>query len=502
MSEQAAKVGSRWTDSIYSGGWLKTKFSKDVIEPATGNVLDRIGVATAESVQAAARAAVAAQRQWEWSPFDARAGVLRKVARLLEERLSEIANWIVRETGSTMMKAQFELGASIRAVYEAAAMPSQPTGLMLPSDRSRLSYCRRRALGVVAVISPFNFPFFLSIRAISPALAVGNAVLVKPNPNTTISGGFLIAQLFEDAGLPADLLHVLPGDAGTGEALCQDPNVNMVQFTGSTNVGRKVGELAGRHLKKTSLEMGGKNSLIVLEDADIELAAANAAWASYMHQGQICFAAGRTLVHQSIVSKFINALVRKTEAITVGNPARENVALGPIISMPQLRRVDEIVTQTVAQGASLDTGGKHHGQFYMPTVISKVRPGMRAFDDEIFGPVASITSFSTDAEAVALANSTEYGLAGAVISASVGRALTIGDQLRVGILHINDQTVGEEVVNPICGWGASGNGTGIGGPANWDEFSQWQWITVKDTPPMYPLGLAAAPDLPPASNEI
>jgi benzaldehyde dehydrogenase (NAD) len=436
---------------------------------------------------------MAAQRNWEFGSFDVRAGVLRKVARLLEERIPEIADWIVRETGSTMLKAQFELGASIRAVNEAATMPSQPIGLMLPSDRSRLSYARRRALGVVGIISPFNFPFFLTIRAVSPALAVGNGVLVKPNPFTTVSGGFLIAQLFEDAGLPKDLLHVLPGDAATGEVLCSDTNVNMIQFTGSTVVGRKVGEMAGRHLKKTSLEMGGKNSLIVLEDADIELAASNAAWASYMHQGQICFAAGRTLVHQRVATKFIEALVAKTNSIKVGDPSREAVELGPLITQRQLQRVDEIVRQTISQGASLEAGGTHHGQFYMPTVLSKVRPGMRAFDDEIFGPVASITTFSTDAEAVSLANSTEYGLAAAVISPSIGRALAIGDQLRVGIFHVNDQTVGEEVVNPISGWGASGNGSGIGGPANWDGFSQWQWITVKDTPPLYPLGLAELP---------
>lgn len=482
----SSSVPSKWADSIYSSGWRKVQSLADVIEPATGKTLTRIGLANSEAVRDAAASAAKAQRTWESVSFDLRARILRKVAALIEERMPMLANWIVRETGSTSLKANFELGASIRAVYEAAAMPSQPTGLMLPSDRSRLSYCRRRALGVVGVISPFNFPFFLTIRAVSPALAVGNSVLVKPNPSTTISGGFLIAELFEDAGLPKDLLHVLPGDASAGESLCSDPNVNMIQFTGSTAVGRKVGELAGRHLKKVSLEMGGKNSLIVLEDADIELAAANAAWASYMHQGQICFAAGRTLVQKSIAPEFTSILVAKTKEIAVGDPAQEPVGLGPMISMRQLERVDEIVRQTVSQGATLDVGGTHRGQFYMPTVLSRVKPGMRAFDEEIFGPVASITSFGTDAEAVELANSTEYGLSGAVISPSIGRALSIGEQLRVGILHINDQTVGEEVLNPIAGWGASGNGTAIGGPANWDEFSQWQWVTVKDAPPVYP----------------
>ncbi|MET0373261.1 MAG: benzaldehyde dehydrogenase, partial [Rhizorhabdus sp.] len=477
-----------WADSIYLSGWTRTEGVADVIEPATGDILGRIGQADAGLVAKAAQIAAAAQPGWERTAFDTRAAVLRKVARLIEDRFGDLATWIIRETGSSRMKAEFELGASIRAVHEAAAMPAQPSGLMLPSDRSLLSYARRRALGVVGVISPFNFPFFLSIRAISPALAVGNAALLKPNPNTSISGGLIIAQLFEDAGLPADLLHVVPGGAEIGEAMCSDPNVAMIQFTGSTSVGRQVGEAAGRNLKKVSLEMGGKNSLIILDDADVDLAVANAAWASFMHQGQICFAAGRTLVQRGLAETFLAKLAEKASAIRVGNPALENVELGPLITSSQCRRVSHIVEATRAAGARLHAGGTSEGLFFRPTVLSGVTADMPAFREEIFGPVASITVFDTDEEAVRLANDTEYGLAGAVISRSIGRALAIGDQLKVGILHINDQTVGEEVVNPIAGWGASGNGTGIGGPANWDEFSQWQWVTVKETPPPYPIG--------------
>lgn len=487
MTVTASHADLPWNDRLFLGRWAQAQSTADVIEPATGDVLCRIGQADAATVARAAAAAAAAQPAWERTAFDTRAGVLRKVARLIEERFADLAMWIVRETGSTRMKAEFELGASIRAVYEAAAMPGQPAGLMLPSDRSLLSYARRRALGVVGVISPFNFPFFLSIRAISPALAVGNAAMVKPNPNTSITGGLLIAQLFEDAGLPADLLHVVPGGPEIGEAMCSDPNVAMIQFTGSTGVGRKVGEAAGRHLKKVSLEMGGKNSLIILDDADLDLAAANAAWASFMHQGQICFAAGRTLVQRSIAEPFIEKLAAKAKAIRVGNPALEEVELGPLITATQCQRVVSIVDATRAAGATIHAGGTGSGLFFQPTVLSGVTPDMAAFQQEIFGPVASITLFDTDEDAVALANDTEYGLAGAVISRSIGRALAIGEQLKVGILHINDQTVGEEVVNPIAGWGASGNGTGIGGPANWDEFSQWQWVTVKESPPPYPL---------------
>lgn len=236
--------------------------------------------------------------------------------------------------------------------------------------------------------------------------------------------------------------------------------------------------------------MGGKNSLIILDDADLDLAAANAAWGSFLHQGQICFAAGRILVQRNIAEAFAEKLAAKAKAIRVGNPMDDGTELGPLISEPQCRRALEIVRQTREAGAVLHAGGEANGLFFQPTVLSGVTPDMPAFQHEIFGPVASITAFDTDEEAIALANDTEYGLAGAVISRSIGRALAIGDRLHVGIVHINDQTIGEEVVNPINGWGASGNGMGIGGPANWDAFSQWQWVTVKDAPPPYPLGMS------------
>lgn len=489
--EEISLKPSDFESQTYLGGWSHSAEAVDVIEPATGELLTKIGKVASDQVAQAAGRAGLAQPAWEFTSFDERAAVLRRVAQLIEERIGELALWIMRETGSTRLKAEFELGASIRAVYEAAAMPAQPAGLVFPTDRSRLSYAKRRALGVVGVISPFNFPFFLSIRAISPALAIGNAAMLKPNPHSAISGGLLIAKLFEDAGLPADLLHVLPGDANIGEALCSDPNVAMIQFTGSTQVGRQVGELAGKHLKKVSLEMGGKNALIILDDADLDLAASNAAWASFMHQGQICFAAGRTLVHRSIIEPFTEKLSAIAKAIRVGDPLDDTVALGPLINDRQSERVERIVSGTIAAGATLHAGGKRDGLFYEPTVLGDVAKGMPAFDEEIFGPVAAITAFDSDEDAVALANDTEYGLSGAVISKSIGRALNVGERLNVGILHINDQTVGEEVVNPITGWGASGNGTGIGGPANWDEFSRWQWVTIKDEPPVYPLGIVA-----------
>jgi benzaldehyde dehydrogenase (NAD) len=286
---------------------------------------------------------------------------------------------------------------------------------------------------------------------------------------------------FAAAGLPEGLLHVLPGGAEAGEALCTDSNVQMISFTGSTATGRRVGELAGKHLKKVALELGGKNSLIILEDADLDLAAKNVAWGAYLHQGQICMATGRVLVQEKIASALTAKMVEKATHLPVGDPAKGNVAIGPLINERQRNRVHEIVQQAVGEGARLEAGGKYDGLFYQPTVLSGVRASMRAF-----GPVANITSFGSDDEAVALANDTEYGLSAAVISNSVGRAMAIANRLRVGLVHVNDQTVNDEVVNPFGGCGVSGNHTSMGGPADIGEYTQWRWMTVKDAPTPYP----------------
>jgi benzaldehyde dehydrogenase (NAD) len=260
----------------------------------------------------------------------------------------------------------------------------------------------------------------------------------------------------------------------------------MVSFTGSTAVGRRVGELAGKHLKKVTLELGGKNSLIVLDDADLDLAASNVAWGAYLHQGQICMATGRVLVGSRIAGELLERLVEKARHLPVGNPATEQVALGPIISHRQVSRIHGIVRESVSQGAVVRAGGAYRERFYEPTVLAEVRPGMRAFEEEIFGPVAPVTTFGSDEEAVALANNTDYGLSAGVISGSVDRAQRLGEQLQVGILHINDQTVADDMINPFGGVGASGNGGRHGGPANWEEFARWQWVTIKNQPTPYP----------------
>ena len=475
-----------WDGKLFLSGWNDASSAREIREPANGSVLTRVGIATASDVLEAAKRAKSAQAAWVALPYEQRAAIFRKAAAIIESETAGMAQWIVRETGSIPPKAGVELHAAVGILHEAAAMVTQPSGLVLPSDGGRISFARRVPHGVVGIISPFNFPLILSIRAVAPALAAGNCVVLKPDPQTPVSGGYLIARVFEEAGLPKDCLQVLPGGAEVGQALCVDPNVTMISFTGSTEAGRNVGALAGKHLKKVTLELGGKNRLIILDDADVDLAASCAAWGAYLHQGQICMTTGLILAHEKIAAQLTELLVAKATHLPIGDPASQQVALGPLISERQRDRVHAIVQDSVKQGAKLAAGGTYEQLFYKPTVLTDVKPGMRAFEEEVFGPVASVVTFTSEDEAVALANRTDYGLSLGVISASTSRALTLAGRIPTGLLHINDQTVADEPHIPFGGRGASGNGGRHGGPANWEEFTQWQWVTIKDSAPRYP----------------
>ncbi len=476
-----------WEGKALLNGWRETSGGRhDVIEPATGKVLHTVAVANAQDIAAATKAAKAAQPKWAATPFEERAAIFRRAAELLESASAEVKQRFVQETGSVPPKVDFEFGLAKGMLREAGALLTQPHGLLLPSTQNRMSIGRRIPHGVVGVISPFNAPMALSTRAVAPALALGNTVVLKPDAQTSFAGGFLIAVALLEAGLPQDCLYVLPGGADAGEALVTDPNVSMISFTGSTQAGRRVGELASKHLKKVTLELGGKNSIIVLDDADLDAAASNVAWGSFLHQGQICMTTGRVLVQKNIAEDFIARLTEKAKHLPIGDPATAHVALGPVINQKQLQRIDGIVKDTVAAGAKLCAGGTYENLFYRPTVLTNVKPGMRSFDEEVFGPVTSVVTFETDDEAIALNNATEYGLSCGILTKSLERAMYVAHRVNTGKVHINDQTVGDEPWVPFGGSGASGNGGRHGGPANWEEFTQWQWITIQDKANAYP----------------
>ena len=476
-----------WTGKIYSDGWVDAPAQIETFEPATGELLGTAGGGDATTVARAAKSAAAAQREWAATPFAERVGVIRRAAALMERHREELTRWLIRESGSIPGKSAFEITASIGQLDMAAALISHPLGLVLPSViPGRTSTARRVPVGVVGVITPWNFPIVLAMRSIGPALALGNAVVLKSDPNTPVTGGVVLARLFEAAGLPEGVLHVLPGDGQVGQALVADPNIRMISFTGSTATGRLVGETAGRMLKRTVLELGGNSPLVVLEDADIEAASSAGAWGSFLHQGQICLAVSRHLVHESIVEAYTAALVERAQRLPVGNPATDEVALGPIINERQIGRVRRIIDESVAQGAKLRAGGDNDGPFFKATVLGEVTTTMPAYAEEIFGPVAPVISFRDDDEAVALANGTEYGLSAAVQSASPQRAAAVAAQLHAGMVHINDQTVNEEPPAPFGGFGSSSNGGHFGGVANLELWTEWQWLTSRDKATPFP----------------
>lgn len=461
--------------------------SRPVVNPSTGALLGSLGLAAPEDVDVAVAAAVKAQPAWAELPFTERARILRRAGDLWTEHADELTQWLVTETGAVPGFADFQIFTSAQECYEAAAIAAYPTGEVLRSNAPRMSLLRRVPVGVVGVIAPFNVPTILAIRAVAPALALGNSVVLKPDPRTGVAGGIALAQIFAAAGVPPGVLAMVPGDAITGEALVAHPNVPVIAFTGSTKAGRAVGSLGAQYLKRVHLELGGNSALLVMDDVDVEVAASTGAFGSFNHQGQICMATSRHLVHDRIAADYTAALAKHADALTVGDPAAGHVALGPIIDEGQRARIHSIVTASVAQGAVLEAGGTYEDLFYRPTVLSQTPVTAPAYADEIFGPVAPVTTFSSIEEAIAMAGATSYGLSLGILTNDVARALAIAERLPVGMVHINDQTVNDEAQVPFGGMGDSGNGARHGGlQGNLEAFTEAQWVTIRTAPPTYP----------------
>jgi benzaldehyde dehydrogenase (NAD) len=458
-----------------------------VREPATGAELGQRADGTVEDVHAAIVHATAAQRDWASCSYEDRAAVLRRAGDLFTQHAEDIHEWIMREAGSVLPKAQLETHIAAQECYVAAGLPSRPYGQLLATAKPRLSFARRRPAGIVGVISPFNFPLVLSIRSVAPALALGNAVILKPDPRTAVSGGLVIARIFADAGLPASVLQVIPGGADVGSAIVEAPAVRIISFTGSTAAGRAVGETAGRLLKRAHLELGGNSALIVLEDADLEPALSAAAFGSFIHQGQVCMTTGRHLVHESLYDRYVEGLAAKAEHLPVGDPTSGAVALGPIIDERQRDRIHDLVTRSQQAGATIKAGGTYDDLFYRPTVVTDVTADTPVWSQEVFGPVAPVARFSTLEEAAQMANDTEYGLSLGILTHDVMRALSLAEQIHSGIVHINDQTVDDEAVAPFGGLAASGTGSRFGGAeANVEAFTETQWVTAQGEIAPYP----------------
>jgi benzaldehyde dehydrogenase (NAD) len=476
-----------WRGKIYSDGWTPgSGGDAAVIEPATGAELGRTGIAAPADVARAAQRAAAAQPAWAATPHSERSAILRKAADIWLANAPDIEWWGIRESGKIPPAMGFETHVATQEIYEAATLPSRAYGELLPSEQPRLSFAERVPVGVTGVIAPFNFPQILAIRSVAPALALGNAVILKPDPRTAVCGGVVLARVFEEAGLPEGLLHVLPGGVDVGEAVVAEPLIRLVSFTGSTAAGRRVGEQCARQLKRVHLELGGNSALIVLDDADLDRAVSAGAWGSFLHQGQICMTTGRHLVQEAIYDEYVARLADKAGHLPVGNPATEQVALGPIIDERQRDKVHGLVRDTVAAGARLAAGGSYDGLFYAPTVLAEVSAQMPAYATEVFGPVAPVLRFATAEDAAKLAADSEYGLSLGILTNDVMRGLDLARKIPTGIVHINDQTVDDEPNIPFGGLDASGTGARFGGAANLEAFTDTRWVTIRGDITPYP----------------
>lgn len=440
-----------------------------VHEKATGREIGSYAIGTASDVDRAVAAAASAQPDWAERTYQERGAVLRRVADLFGEQAAEWEDQIIRETGAVRAKARGEVAVVRGKLLESAALAGMPNGQLVPTVRhGKLGLIHHDPVGVVAVITPWNFPLILAFRAIAPALALGNTVVLKPASLTPMCGGQWIADLFHEAGAPAGVINVVTGSgAGVGEPLAAHPQVALIHFTGSTDVGRTMARIAADGLKRTELELGGDNALVILDDADVESASACGAWAAFEFQGQTCITAGRHIVMRPVHDRYLESVVRRARGIVVGDPASDVVTLGPLISEEQLAKVDRIVQASIQMGARLVEGGTHDGLFYRPTVLDEVTPAMPAFTEEIFGPILPVTIVDSEDEALRLVNS-QRNLVSAVYTGDLMRGYEFARRVKAGLVHVND---------------AMGRPTG---EDDLRQFTEPQWIGLQREPLEYP----------------
>jgi aldehyde dehydrogenase (NAD+) len=478
-----------WEHLYIDGEWRTASGEErlDIENPATRETIATVPVATVEDVDAAYEAAVAAQPGWAAQPPQERAGVIQAAMGVVKEHQEELEEVLVAEGGSTLMKAHVEMEILAPGMMaEAASFPMRAQGTFANSViPGRENEVRREPVGVVGVITPWNVPFHLSMRAVAPAIALGNAVVLKPAPETPIGGGLALAKVFEEAGLPPGVLNVVPGGTGPGEAVAAHPDNAVVSFTGSSKVGKLVAQSAGRNLALPALELGGNNPQIVLDDADLDLAVDAAVFGSFFHQGQICISINRHLVHESLYDEYVERLAARAADLTVGDPA-EGSDVGPIINESQRDAMLSYLEESVEQGAEIVTGGGHDGLFVDPTVLRGVTNDMTVSCNEHFGPIAPVIPFSDDEEALELANDTDYGLTGSVFSTDLGRAKRFANRMEAGMVHINDQPINDEPHIPFGGVKDSGLGR-YNGEAIMRELTEERWVSIQHDRRDYPL---------------
>ncbi|SET75420.1 aldehyde dehydrogenase (NAD+) [Salinibacillus kushneri] len=464
-----------------AGIWRDGKSSRLLADknPYKDDLITEFKMATTEDIDEAYQRAQSAMDEWnQINPYKQR-DILEKAVAYIEEHEEAITNMIIDELGGTHLKAAFEIGLVKDMIKEAATFPLKKEGKILPSvEDGKENRLYRMPAGVVGVISPFNFPFFLSVKSIAPAIGAGNGVVLKAHEETPIVGGTLIAKIFEEAGIPKGLFNVVVTDISEiGDTFVEHPIPRIISFTGSTAVGKHIAQLAVKNFKKPLLELGGNSAFIILDDADIDYAVHAAAFSRFTHQGQICMSANRIIVHQSVYEEFITKYKAKIASLKTGDPRNPDTVIGPVVNEGAAQNLKALIEKGIEQGATPLLKGDIQGNMVEPTILTNVTPDMDVAQKEMFGPVVSVMTFETDEEAIQMANHTNFGLSGAVHTADGERGVQLAKRVHTGMIHVNDITINDEPIVAFGGEKQSGLGR-LNGEWSLEEFTTLKWISI------------------------
>jgi aldehyde dehydrogenase (NAD+) len=484
------RLKSDWNYLYIAGEWVDRENRPTIkdYDPYTQKIITEVPSATSEDVDKAFEAAERVQHKTMHRTPQEMAQPILEAINFIHENLEDIIPLLMAESGSTDLKAHAEIEQiAVPMMREASSFPFRAFGDSMTSIiPGKENLVKRQPTGIVSVISPWNFPLHLSMRAVAPALALGNAVILKPSSDTPICGGLLLAEIFDKTNLPKGLLSVLPGSGGEiGNRVASHPKTRVVAFTGSTEVGREVASRAAHVLARPAMELGGNNAHVVLEDADIDRAVDAGIFGSFFHQGQICMRINRHLVHRSIYEEYVHKFTERAASLVWGDPRDPNCIIGPVINEKQKSKIINLIEESIEQGAKVTTGGHAHGLVIEPTVMRDVKNDYPVAKNETFGPVAPIISFNSDEEAVSIANGTPFGLSGSVHSRDLQRAYEVASRVETGMIHINDQGVNDEPHVPFGGVKSSGMGR-YNSDTVVDEFTELKWISFQMQPRDYP----------------
>jgi len=460
-----------------------------VSDPYDNSLLAEFITASLDDVNEAFSVAELAQKSWASKLPSERSAVFHRAAAVMDKYRTDIVDLIIRETGGTHTKANAEWAATRAGMMEAAELPMRVEGRIMPINvPGKESRVYRVPLGVVSVISPWNVPLHLSNRSAAPALALGNAVVIKPSEETPICGGLLLAKIYQEAGLPDGLLNVVNGDIPViGDAFTLHPVARFLSFTGSERAGRAIASRVANSptLKHIALELGGNSPLLVLDDADIEQAVRAAVMGRFLHQGQVCMSTNRIIVDKNRYEEFTELFVEHVSRLKFGDPKEVDTVIGPLINARQLQAAQALVAQAKASGLRQLLGGEAQGQVLPPHVFAPVPEDSPLAQTELFSPIAQIFISENDRHAVQMANNTSYGLSSAIFSKDEGRALQLSMQIEAGMVHINDITVNDSPFNMFGGVKNSGLGR-FNGEWSVASYTEDRWVTIQRTPLHYP----------------